>query len=83
MIMMIINSKICWKLDVFSEMANWYKYHAKYLYELDIIPNMIAPSHDTFRRLISLFNVESLQEETLCKIKELFEKVSSNGDFDT
>lgn len=80
MIMMIIISKICWKVEGFSEMAKWCKYHAKYLNELEIIPDLITPSYDTFRRFISLFNAESLQEETLYKIKDLFENISKKSE---
>ena len=75
MIMMILVSKICWRIDSFLDIEWWCKTRCYWLKEVGIIKDLKVPSHDTFRRFFIYFNFESIQDYIVLLIEKLFDKI--------
>ena len=75
MIMMILVSKICWRIDSFIDMEMFCHSRRYWLKKVGIIKDLNVPSHDTFRRFFIYFNFEEMQDYIVLLIEKLFNKI--------
>lgn len=76
MVMLILISKICWKIDSFLEMERWCSMNSARLRKCGIIQGEDTPSHDTFRRFMMIVDVSKIREDVCSLIETLFTKMA-------